>query len=159
MQITGHKTAISRTHESVPMRYLGDNDLIIGRALDYGCGKGRDALTYDMESYDPHYRPERPAGLFETITCNYVLNVVDEATQHSILADIASLLTPSGKAYITVRRDLPPEGKPGRGCYQRNVSLPDTMCLTEHGRHRIRKFRETASYCTYVLHQGWYQAS
>ena len=38
----GH-TAISRKAPSRPMRFLQEHDLLKGRMLDYGCGRGTDA--------------------------------------------------------------------------------------------------------------------
>jgi len=100
------KTAIGRKAPSVPMRRLATEGVIKGRSLDYGCGRGFDAKHFGMESYDPHYQPDKPDGLFETITCNYVLNVLesDECREY-VLRDIQSRLTDDGVAYITVRND------------------------------------------------------
>lgn len=101
-----HNTALPRRRSSAPMKYLADNGLIQGRALDYGCGHGTDAHEYDMESYDPHYCPDMPRGLFNTITCNYVLNVIESPLLRcGVLADIRCRLDVGGKAYITVRND------------------------------------------------------
>jgi len=105
----------------------------MGRCLDYGCGRGRDADTYVLEGYDPAWRPQRPTGTFDTILCTYVLNVVDEVVQEAILDDLKGLLSPGGKAYISVRRDLPREGKQGRGCWQRFVVL-EAPILVDNGR-------------------------
>jgi hypothetical protein len=101
---TPHKTAIRRNKLSKPMEYLLTKGLLIGRVLDYGCGHGEDADHIGADKYDPHWFPKKPVGLYDTITCHYVLNVVPEASD--ILKDIRSLLIPGGKAYVTVRRDL-----------------------------------------------------
>ena len=101
-----HKTAIQRNKLSVPMRYLSENDLLVGRVLDYGCGKGYDAQELDLESYDPYWQTEMPKGKFDTITCNYVLNVVSESIQEEIIKDIRCRLKKAGRAYISVRSDI-----------------------------------------------------
>lgn len=101
-----HKTAIARKAPSAPMRAMSAAGRIVGRALDYGCGKGYDAHAYGMESFDPHFAPDMPDGQFETITCNFVLNVIESRNERlRVLRDIQARLTPSGAAYITVRTD------------------------------------------------------
>lgn len=118
--VTGHQTAISRRQEPEPTKWLASHGKLYGRCLDYGCGR---KTFRDMAGYDPYWMPERPTGKFDTIICNYVLNVVDAETEKEIIRDILSLLAPYGKAYFAVRRDLPENGKHGRGCFQRNVHL------------------------------------
>lgn len=101
-----YKTAITRNKPSAPMRALVADDRLIGRVLDYGCGKGRDAYEYNMESYDPHFQPVMPDGLFNTIVCNFVLNVIEsEEQRNKVVTDIRSRLRPGGRAYISVRTD------------------------------------------------------
>jgi len=118
--IQGASTAIQRTRAPEPLRWLNNHNLIKGRALDYGSGR---QCWYDMVCYDPYWRPVKLSGLFDTITCNYVLNVVPQATQRSVLNKIHRLLRPGGTAYITVRRDIPRAGKQGRGTFQRYIKL------------------------------------
>ena len=87
--MNAHKTAIARRGPSAPMKWLDAHGLIVGRTLDYGCGRGRDAETYGVERFDPHYAPAMPAGWFRTIVCNYVLNVIEaEAERARVLWDI-----------------------------------------------------------------------
>ncbi len=101
-----HRTAIARSVPSVPMRALKAFGRIVGRTLDYGCGRGCDARTYGLEYFDPHYSPVMPEGRFDTIVCNYVLNVIESAeTRISVLRDIQARLADGGRAYITVRTD------------------------------------------------------
>jgi len=116
------ETAIYRKTPPEPLRWLFERGLIRGRSLDFGCGHGP---WYGMEGYDPHWRPAKPTGFYDTIACTYVINVVDEKTQDHILWDIYQLLDPHGTAYIAVRRDLPLAGRKGRGtdCWQRYVIL------------------------------------
>lgn len=120
-EVQGYQTAIGRKTPPEPLRWLKRRDLIKGRALDYGSGRG---CWYDMECYDPYWKPEYPNGKFDTIVCNYVLNVVDDKTQEEIIRNIRGLMKPGGTAYISVRRDLPTGGRSGRGTYQRYVVLP-----------------------------------
>ena len=101
-----HKTAITRNKPSAPMVRLKAAGRLKGKMLDYGCGKGYDASHFGMDSYDPHYQPIMPDGLFDTITCNFVLNVIESAEEReAIVRDIRSRLDCNGRAYITVRND------------------------------------------------------
>ncbi|MHC4372089.1 MAG: methyltransferase domain-containing protein [Planctomycetota bacterium] len=100
------KTAIVRKKPSAPAARLVRDGRIVGRVLDYGSGLGFDADYYDWEAYDPNWRPLMPSGRFDTIVCNYVLNVVESvAERESIVLDIRDRLRPGGRAFITVRTD------------------------------------------------------
>jgi cyclopropane fatty-acyl-phospholipid synthase-like methyltransferase len=115
-------TAISRTKPSAPMSWLYKQDLLAGRVLDFGCGRGFDTYYFCLEGYDPHWSPKIPDGKFDTIACIYVFNVLtDEQVKHT-LEQIKFKLNPGGKAYIAIRRDIKDKAK-GRGCIQRNLQL------------------------------------
>lgn len=102
--MAAYKTAIARKTLSAPVKALRAD--LAGRVLDYGCGRGSDARELGCESFDPHYQPVMPSGVFDTIICNYVLNVIEsDKERRSVLCDIAARLRPSGIAYITVRAD------------------------------------------------------
>jgi len=105
-----HKTAITRSKPSKPMAILERLGQFVNYCdkLDYGCGKGYDADHFGMVKYDPHFFPDKPKQLFDTITCNYVLNVIpDQAERVQVLRDIQSLLVDDNAlAFISVRRDL-----------------------------------------------------
>ena len=105
-----HRTAITRRKPSKPMAILESFGQFVNyhTKLDYGCGKGFDADHFGMVKYDPYFFPDKPTQLFDTITCNYVLNVIpDQAERVQVLRDIQSLLADnSSLAFISVRRDL-----------------------------------------------------
>ena len=108
-------TAIKRTDLSVPTRYLLCKGLLKGRILDFGCGFGYDTdelkrQGLDIVGYDYYYRPDYPTGQFDTIICNYVLNVLEPYAQAEVLMNVSNLLKPTGSAYYAVRRDLTEEG-------------------------------------------------
>lgn len=127
-------TAIKRTDLSVPTRYLLQHNLLKGRILDFGCGFGFDTdelnrRGYDITGYDYYYRPDFPDGKFDTIICNYVLNVLEPYAQAEVMMNITNLLTPQGTAFFAVRRDLKEEGFRLHAIhkqytYQCNVRLP-----------------------------------
>jgi len=104
--VRGAGTAMGRKGMSAPASWLKKQDLLKGRILDYGSGRGFDADAIGADRYDPYWHPVKPKGKFDTIMCNYVLNVVDEQTQAEIIRDIRSLLKKGGSAYISVRRDM-----------------------------------------------------
>jgi diadenosine tetraphosphate (Ap4A) HIT family hydrolase len=127
-------TAIKRTDLSVPTRYLLRHGLLKGRVLDFGCGFGFDTdelcrQGMDVTGYDYYYRPDYPDGKFDTIVCNYVLNVLEPYAQAEVLMNVSNLLKPNGAAYFAVRRDLTEEGfrlhaVHKQYTYQCNVRLP-----------------------------------
>ena len=106
-----HLTAKERDKESWPTRWMFRKGLLSGEVLDFGSGDGTDAQylrgkNLDCTEYDPHYAPDYPAKRFDTIICNYVLNVLLPEEQADVLMSVSELLKPTGRAYFTVRRDL-----------------------------------------------------
>lgn len=129
-----HLTAKKRDKRSYPMYWLHKNGHINGEVLDFGCGHGEDIkfldlLGFDVTGYDKYYENNYPNKKFDTITCIYVLNVMDSLEQSQVLMSVSELLKPGGTAFFVVRRDIKKEGyrthyvykKP---TYQTNVKLP-----------------------------------
>lgn len=136
-----HLTAIRRTELSVPTRWLLKQGRLKGRILDFGCGLGYDTdelsrQGYDIVGYDNYYRTDPPEGKFDTIICQYVLNVLEQPDQAQVMMEVSSLLKPRGMAYYAVRRDLDVEGFRLHAIhkeytYQCNVVLPfESLCRT-----------------------------
>lgn len=139
-------TAIKRTKPSLPLRYLVDNNLLIGKVLDYGCGRGFDysylsSLGYSVDSYDPYWKPDGIGSKkYNTIFCNYVLNVIETDDEvASTIKAVQNLLDKDGLAYFAVRRDIKKEGFTTRG-YQRVISINAPIA-----------FYKSGSFCTYVI--------
>lgn len=160
-----HLTAIQRTSLSFPTRILKERKLLLGEILDFGCGFGYDTdhlqkSGYNIIGYDNYYRPELPEKRFDTIICNYVLNVLEPNEQADVLMSVSELLKPAGKAYFAVRRDLKNEGfrthyvhkKP---TYQIDVVLPynsifqNENCEIYEYQHfnQIKKGRTNCPFC------------
>ncbi len=103
-------TAKQRDKVSFPTNALFKKNKIRGRILDFGCGFGKDvdflkSKKLEVQGYDPHFLPKQPKGKFDTIICNYVLNVLLWEEQLNVLMLVSELLKPNGKAYFSVRRD------------------------------------------------------
>lgn len=134
---TGKFTACPRRKPSVPMRWLEKHNLLVGYMLDYGCGRGYDAQHYGMQFVDPNWFPDVPFdnrdNIYDTIVCNYVLNVVTKEVQDFIISEIKRMLRPDGIAYITVTRHIS-EDTQGKGCVQRfiELDLPVLRKVTGH---------------------------
>lgn len=118
-----HRTAMKRRTLSRPASFLLPQ--LTGRVLDYGCGKGDDAQSVGCERFDPYYHAVWPQGRFDTIMCNYVLNVIeDDQERRDVLANIDSLLETDGVAFITVRTDKKAlTGPTGNGTWQGLIEL------------------------------------
>jgi len=138
-----HLTAKERKWPSYPTKQLLLRNLIEGRVLDFGCGTGIDVSflkqkKFNVTGYDPYYAPTYPTERFDTIICNYVLNVLLPEEQAHVLMAVAELLKPTGRAFFTVRRDITHSGFRthsilGDKIYQCKVALPYKSILSaEH---------------------------
>jgi DNA phosphorothioation-associated putative methyltransferase len=84
LSTAAHRTALKRRALSAPAQQALDDGLLsFGTVLDYGCGRGGDvdrlaAAGIDALGWDPHYRPDPPAGPADAVLCSYVLNVIDD---------------------------------------------------------------------------------
>lgn len=129
-----HLTIKDRKYPSFPTKYLFRNKKITGKVLDFGCGTGVDvqylkSKKIEITGYDPHYFPHFPESTYDTIICNYVLNILLPEEQSHVLMAVSELLNVKGKAYFSVRRDIKKNGfryNPKRDAktYQCNVLLP-----------------------------------
>ena len=138
----------------MPTRYLLKHDLLKGRILDYGCGFGFDTdelkrQGYDITGYDYYYRPDYPEGKFDTIICNYVLNVLEPYAQAEVMMNVTNLLPPKGTAFFAVRRDLEEEGFRLHAIhkqytYQCNVRLPfqSLICNSSYELYQYNHFNK-----------------
>lgn len=126
------------------MKVLSRKGLVRGVTLDYGCGRGFDADTLNMVGYDPYWRDDKSVLIpshYDTITCLYVLNVVECPQERtSVLRLIRELLKPTGRAYVSVRTDKSAlQGRTKSGSWQGYIEL-DEAILYESNRFRIYTF-------------------
>jgi len=123
--MAAYRTATKRNKLSTPARLLSNDSKLVGRVLDYGCGKGDDARSLGCYYYDPHFAPVVPIGPFDTIMCNYVLNVIEsDEVRRSVLNKIDALLDHDGCAYIAVRADKKALcGRTSTGSWQGYIEL------------------------------------
>lgn len=108
--------------------------------MDYGCGFGFDADHFGWEAYDPHYRQKRPEGLFDTLVCNHVANMLTRASRQDLFRAIRALLAPEGKAYMSVSRKIPRVGKFAMRKRIQNyvvLTLPSLFCDNELEIYRL----------------------
>jgi 2-polyprenyl-3-methyl-5-hydroxy-6-metoxy-1,4-benzoquinol methylase len=61
---------------------------------------------FQRKGYDNYYRIDYPKKRFDTVICNYVLNVLEPEEQVDVLMSVSELLKPTGTAYFAIRRDL-----------------------------------------------------
>lgn len=128
-----------------PTKWLLRRGLVVGRTLDYGCGKCHELNNrfFVADGYDPFYRPH---GLershYDTIICNFVLNVIpNESAQNEVIGIIKSHLFHKGNAYISVRNDIKKlRGYTKRGTWQGNVIVPGELL---HSTNSYRLYRLT----------------
>lgn len=140
-RINSRRTAIARKALSAPVRLLKEKGLLVGRVLDFGCGKGFDADELGFEKYDPYHHPVRPKNLFDTVVCIYVLNVLPPDDRADVVRQIRAYLKKSGVAYIAVRRDIKKQGITSKGTLQWNAALTPNKHGADTLVHRKGKFR------------------
>lgn len=108
------KTAISRHGLSVPMRELVNLNIfnLTDICIDIGCGKGQDIeflkyLGVDIVGYDrynPNFKDDKLLdNTYETVTCNYVFNVIYDLQEHKELLNNIKKI--GNNIYISVRSD------------------------------------------------------
>lgn len=107
------KTALHRKSLSVPMRILKEKNLLKGTILDFGCGNGDDVKLlqkagfniFGYDKFNSVYKEDRLLKIhYDTLTCNYVFNVMDNLEEHYQLIETLKKL--SDDIYITVRSDI-----------------------------------------------------
>lgn len=101
--VTSSGTAISRKAISKPMRAFKEQGLLVGDVLDFGAGHD----PHDYPRWDPEHAPD-PAPLckcYDTVTVNYVLNVLpDVGMRIEALLAARALLKPGGSVLLAVWR-------------------------------------------------------
>lgn len=129
-------TAKPREGPSLPTKWLWERNYLKGEVLDFGSGYGADGAFlrnhgFAVTDYDPYYTPAYPTGYFDTIICQYVLNVLEPLEQSQVIMQVSELLKPTGTAYFAVRRDISQRNKGVRihkeyqePTYQTPVRLP-----------------------------------
>jgi len=87
-KIDRHKTALSRSEFSKPVKTLIDSSLITPtcRILDYGCGLGDDIrglteLGYAARGWDPYYAPYHEIEKSDVVNLGFILNVIEDPAE------------------------------------------------------------------------------
>jgi len=138
-ELKSAKTARARRQLSAPAQYLLEHDLLTGRILDFGCGRGDLAkfLSGDIEQYDPNWHPQKPRGKFDVVTCIYVLNVLRPVPRRKALVEAKSYVRRGGRLYVAVRRDIKRDGERKWGTEQYNVTLSLPSLVKRSGSFEI----------------------
>ena len=110
-----HLTVKDRKKMSLPTTVLIEQNKLYGKILDFGCGLGKDVdllknRGLDITGYDPYYFKDTPKNKYDTIICNYVLNILLQEEQASVLMSVSELIKPEGRAYFTVELNHPKTG-------------------------------------------------
>ena len=97
-------------------RVLNPQEIRPKSVLDFGCGKSHDSEIWAQQTgavargYDlyPHtgfeYRAQRPTQVFELVTMNFVLNILDsEQERMDALVDAANFVAPGGLLWVSTR--------------------------------------------------------
>ena len=118
-----HKTAIFRSHEKMTRpaswlleKILEPREIHPKSVLDFGAGKSYDAEIWAektgsfSQGYDqfPHKgfeeRIEKPTQLFDLVTMNFILNIIDsEQDRMSALLEASSYVAPKGYLWVATR--------------------------------------------------------
>ena len=84
------RPAIARTDLSRPVALMLDDGLLKPEAtfFDYGCGRGGDLhrlalLGYDVEGWDPAYRPDGELRPSDIVNLGYVINVIEDPSERA----------------------------------------------------------------------------
>ena len=88
--IERHRTAMSRTFLSRPMRQAVEDGLLTTdeTIFDYGCGRGDDVRTlaglgYTISGWDPAHAPDQPRQQAAVVNIGYVVNVIEDTTERA----------------------------------------------------------------------------
>ena len=149
---------MARIVPSKPARAAVNAGLVVGRVLDYGCGRGRDVTLFadrkevDMVTgYDPGHEEWAwpPNGKYDFVQCGFVLNVIERPSERvQVLRTIKGHLTPDGRAMVSVRspediaKHAPGEVfgdgvKTGKGTFQRGFTRDELVTLARRAGLRV----------------------
>jgi DNA phosphorothioation-associated putative methyltransferase len=169
IRIHRHKTAITRTEPSKPVKLLLEhNGLRPGDSFfDYGCGHGTDVaalsqLGWDAAGWDPVHAPEGGTRAAEVVNLGFVLNVIEDPAERveTLLAAwgccrrllVVATLVQGQESYGEVQ--LHQDGVlTRRGTFQKHFEQSELQSLLEHTLHQdavpvalgiFFVFRETA---------------
>jgi len=88
IEIQRHKTALSRSKVSKPIRLALEEGLIHVETsvFDYGCGRGGDVkylqhLGVPVQGWDPQFCPHTAKNTAEIVNLGYVLNVIEDPAE------------------------------------------------------------------------------
>ena len=131
MKINRGLTAIKRNRLSAPIKWALDRGQIRSQVYDWGCGRGDDVELLRNEElrglkvigYDPvHFPKNAPETVdfsrIKTIICNYVLNVIENKRERTmLLKKIAGKINDDTSVILSVRKDTTINREAKKGNY------------------------------------------
>jgi len=91
---------IMSNSQATILNELSHKNCFKGRTLIYGGDSGTNYWCADF--FDPLYRPQMPAGKYDTIVCSYILCFLTPNQRSFVLQDILKRLNKGGLVYFTV---------------------------------------------------------
>jgi DNA phosphorothioation-associated putative methyltransferase len=90
VEISRHRTALTRYALSTPMQLLWRHGYLDGghSVFDYGCGRGDDISALRgrgiaVGGWDPHFAPAEPRTEADVVNLGFVLNVIEDPAERS----------------------------------------------------------------------------
>lgn len=132
MEIARHKTAISRTDLSRPVKRAISDGILRDdqRLFDYGCGRGDDlrmlgALGFEVAGWDPIHRPDTMRAPAPIVNLGFVVNVIEDSREREAALRAAWELT---EQVLIVAARLHMDSR-----FQAETSKFEDGCLTSRG--------------------------
>ncbi len=100
-ELAGYSTAISRTDLSAPMAFYQDQGFLTGEVLDYGGGKE----VHEYNIFDPAWKADYELldKKYDTVTCNYVINVIPlDHNRFELIRTLQTLINEDGKILLSI---------------------------------------------------------
>jgi len=118
-----------------PIRYLLEQNLLLGRTLDYGGRCNGDLQDFLRKERCPKYRAtegsgmlallyQRERGGFDTVVCLYVMDILAPHNREKALLDAQKYVKEGGMLHVVVRRDIKSERELKDGGLRYSVKLP-----------------------------------
>ena len=109
-----HRTAIKRKKTSAPLRHLQQThpDLLRGKVVDFGSGRGADCRAIKARCYDPNHPSAStrttPKGAYDTVLMTYVINVLPPEERAKAIRQAKKMVRKGGTLVVATRSQADP---------------------------------------------------